>query len=192
MVAFIDPRRSKVDIAQATGRAMRQSKATGKTTGYIVVPLFLEQRKGESEEKALKRSGFEDVAMVIAAMQEQDEDLIDIIRELRQEKGEGKPFQPRHLAEKIEVLGPSISLRRLTAAIEVAVVDRLGVSWDEMYGRLVSYARQHGDCLVRSPTEPTTAAVLGIGSATNGPDVRFYRWNASNGWHPYRDGHGGP
>ena len=54
MVAFIDPRRSKVDIAQATGRAMRQSKATGKTTGYIVVPLFLEQKKGESEEKALR------------------------------------------------------------------------------------------------------------------------------------------
>jgi superfamily II DNA or RNA helicase len=28
MVAFVDPRKSKIDIAQAAGRAMRQSKAT--------------------------------------------------------------------------------------------------------------------------------------------------------------------
>ena len=51
MVVF-DPRGSKVDIAQATGRAMRQSKATGKTTGYIVVPVFLEKAKNESEQEA--------------------------------------------------------------------------------------------------------------------------------------------
>lgn len=150
MVAFIDPRRSKVDIAQATGRAMRQSKATGKTTGYIVVPLFLEQKKGESEEHALKRSGFEDVAMVIAAMQEQDEDLIDVIRELRQEKGEGKPFNPRLLLEKLEVVGPEISLNSLSRAIAVQVVERLGEPWDQMYGRLLQYARVHGTVEVPS------------------------------------------
>jgi predicted helicase len=147
MVAFIDPRRSRIDIAQATGRAMRQSQATGKTTGYIVVPLFLEQQKGETSEQALERSGFEDVAMVIAAMQEQDEDLVDIIRQLRTEKGEGKPINPRALAEKIEVLGPTIALSELRAAVSVAVVDRLGTSWDEMYGHLVAYLRipRHGE-----------------------------------------------
>jgi predicted helicase len=32
MVAFLSPRRSRVDIVQATGRAMRRSP--GKTTGY--------------------------------------------------------------------------------------------------------------------------------------------------------------
>jgi superfamily II DNA or RNA helicase len=49
MVAFVDPRKSKIDIAQAAGRAMRQSKATNKKLGYIVVPLFIEQKKGETE-----------------------------------------------------------------------------------------------------------------------------------------------
>jgi 2-oxoglutarate dehydrogenase complex dehydrogenase (E1) component-like enzyme len=44
MVAFVDPRKSKIDIAQAAGRAMRQSKATNKRLGYIVVPLFVEQQ----------------------------------------------------------------------------------------------------------------------------------------------------
>ena len=165
MVAFIDPRRSRIDIAQATGRAMRQSQATGKTTGYIVVPLFLEQQKGETSEQALERSGFEDVAMVIAAMQEQDEDLVDIIRQLRTEKGEGKPINPRALAEKIEVLGPTIALSELRAAVSVAVVDRLGTSWDEMYGHLVAYFRSNGDCLV--PVRYKTEEGYRLGSWVN-------------------------
>jgi predicted helicase len=37
MVAFIDPRYSKIDIAQATGRAMRKPRGSDKTLGYIVV-----------------------------------------------------------------------------------------------------------------------------------------------------------
>ena len=64
MVVFVDPRKSKIDIAQAAGRAMRQSKATNKKLGYIVVPLFIEQKKGETEAGALARSGFDEVAMV--------------------------------------------------------------------------------------------------------------------------------
>lgn len=41
MVAFLSPKRSMVDIVQAAGRAMR--KAVGKTTGYILVPIFLDR-----------------------------------------------------------------------------------------------------------------------------------------------------
>jgi predicted helicase len=41
MVAFIDPRQSKVDIVQAVGRAMRKPRGvTTKTVGYVSVPLF--------------------------------------------------------------------------------------------------------------------------------------------------------
>jgi predicted helicase len=41
MVAFIDPRQSRIDIAQAVGRAMRKPRgATTKTVGYVVVPLL--------------------------------------------------------------------------------------------------------------------------------------------------------
>ena len=40
-VAFIDPRRSPIDIAQAVGRAIRKSE--DKTVGTIVLPVFIEQ-----------------------------------------------------------------------------------------------------------------------------------------------------
>jgi superfamily II DNA or RNA helicase len=148
MVAFIDPRHSRVDIAQATGRAMRKPYGSDKKVGYIVIPLFLERKKGETLEEALKRSEFGDVADVLNALQEQDEDLVQIIRELQEAKGRGEIFDPRRLSEKIEVLGPSIELSALSANIYAEIVDTIGVSWDEWYGRLKLYKEREGHCRV--------------------------------------------
>src|SRR5206468_330237 len=105
MVAFIDPRHSRVDIAQATGRAMRKPRELSKEVGYVVIPLFLDRRSGETLEEALKRSEFDDVADVLNAMQEQDEDLVQIIRELQEAKGRAGIFDPQKLSEKVEVHG---------------------------------------------------------------------------------------
>ena len=40
-VAFIDPKRSMVDIIQAVGRVIR--KAAGKPLGTIVIPVFIDE-----------------------------------------------------------------------------------------------------------------------------------------------------
>jgi superfamily II DNA or RNA helicase len=148
MVAFIDPRHSRVDIAQVTGRAMRKPRGLNKEIGYVVIPLFLERKSGETLEEALKRSEFGDVANVLNALQEQDEDLVQVIRELREEKGRGEVFNPRRFSEKVEVLGPSIELSNLQSSILAEIVDSIGVSWDEWYGRLSLYKEREGHCVV--------------------------------------------
>ena len=148
MVAFVDPRKSKIDIAQAAGRAMRQSKATNKKLGYIVVPLFIEQKKNETEAEALARSGFDEVAMVLGAMLENDDDLVDLIREMKEAKGRGDKFNPKSLHEKIEVIGPAIDLDELRRSIDVEIVDRLGMGWDEWYGLLQRFHKREGHCRV--------------------------------------------
>ena len=79
MVAFLTPKRSRVDIVQATGRAMR--KAPGKTTGYVLVPLFVEQAQGETIEEALARTEFDEIWNVLQAMQEQDDMLAETIHQ---------------------------------------------------------------------------------------------------------------
>ena len=147
MVAFIDPRHSKIDIAQATGRAMRKPGRSDKEVGYVVVPLFLDRTTGETQE-ALERSDFADVVDVLNAMQEQDEDLVQIIRELQEAKGRGEVFDPSRLAERIEVLGPSIELSTLRSNIIAEVVETIGISWDEMFGRLVLFRDKHQHCRV--------------------------------------------
>ena len=149
MVAFIDPKRSRIDIAQAAGRAMRQSKATNKKLGYIVVPLFIEQKKGETEAKALARTGFDEVAMVLTAMLENDDDLVDLIREMQEANGRGEKFNPKRLHEKIKVLGPAIDLDELRRGIDIEIVDRLGTSWDRWFGLLQNFCKREGHCRVK-------------------------------------------
>ena len=148
MVAFVDPRKSKIDIAQAAGRAMRQSKATNKKLGYIVVPLFIEQKKGETEAEAFTRAGFDEVAEVLGAMLDSDDDLIDTIKEMQEARGRGDKFNPRQLHEKIQVIGPAINLDKLTQSIDVEIVERLGVSWDHWFGLLQKFHEREGHCLV--------------------------------------------
>ena len=148
MVAFVDPRKSKIDIAQAAGRAMRQSKATNKKLGYIVVPLFIEQKKGETEAEAFTRAGFDEVAEVLGAMLESDDDLVDTIKELQEARGRGDKFNPRQLHQKIEVIGPAINLDKLTQSIDVEILDRLGLSWDHWFGLLQNFHARKGHCRV--------------------------------------------
>ena len=149
MVAFLDPKQGRIDIAQATGRAMRKPQgASTKTMGYVVVPLFAADFDQHSLDEAIESEGFDQVADVLNALQEQDEDLIDIIRELRERKGEGKPFDLTRLREKVEVFGPAVDLERLNASISIAIADRIGNSWDEWYGQLKDYQQREGHCRV--------------------------------------------
>ena len=148
MVAFVDPRKSKIDIAQAAGRAMRQCKATNKKLGYIVVPLFIEQKKGETEAEAFTRAGFDEVAEVLAAMLESDDDLVETIKEMQEARGRGDKFNPRQLHDKIEVIGPAINLDKLTQSIDVEILNQLGVSWDRSYGLLKKFKKDYGHCRV--------------------------------------------
>ena len=146
MVAFIDPRQSNVDITQAVGRAMRKPRGvTTKTVGYVLVPLFAGM-DGESLDDAIKTEKFDAIADVLNALQEHDEELVDIIRELQQRKGEREVFNPKRLLEKVEFIGPVVGYDELVQSISVAISDRLGTSWDEWYGRLVKFKEREGHC----------------------------------------------
>jgi hypothetical protein len=148
MVAFIDPRQSKIDIAQAIGRAMRKPRNGTKTHGYIVVPVYAENSDTASLEEAIKGEGFDSIALILGALLEQDEELVDIIRELKQDRGEGKPFNPQRLKERVELIGPYLQLETLTKSVNLSVLDRLGLAWDEWYGRLQNFRAIEGHSLV--------------------------------------------
>jgi len=152
MVAFISPRKSKVDIVQATGRAMR--KSPGKEFGYVMVPLFLEQAANETIEEALHRTGFDDIWELLAAMREQDDVLTDIIREMRVEKGKTGGYDESRFRERVEVLGPSLLLEVIRGAITAECLEYLGATWDEWFGMLLAYVKREGNC--RVPTNYRT------------------------------------
>ena len=44
-IVFADPRKSRVDIVQALGRALR--KKEGKDWGYVILPVVYDEETGE-------------------------------------------------------------------------------------------------------------------------------------------------
>jgi len=148
MVAFLAPKRSRIDIVQATGRAMR--KEGGKTAGYILLPLFLEQATGESVEEAIERTEFDEVFYVLQAMQEQDSVLADIIHQMREERGRTGGYDDSRFREKIAFLGPELTLDILTKSIVTKCIEKLGNTWDEHYGELRAFWEKYGHSNVPS------------------------------------------
>ena len=146
MVAFLSPRRSRVDIVQATGRAMRRS--VGKDLGYVLVPLYLEQALGESIEDAVKRTEFDEIWDILQSLQEQDEVLAEVISNYGEQIGQGKGFNDKGYADKIEFLGPLLQLEELKAAVTTRCLDGLYSSWDSWYGKLKSFKEEFGHCNV--------------------------------------------
>ena len=160
-VSFIDPRKSQVDIVQATGRAMRKALHT-KKYGYIFIPLYVEQQKGETAEEAVERSDYAQIADVLNAMREHDNDLEETITAIGVARGENPKGSVRggFLGEKVRIIGPSVGIECLEKAIKTKLVDRLIASWDFRFGELRAFHRTKGHCLVKQsfPANPSLGA----------------------------------
>ncbi len=148
MVAFLSPRRSRVDIVQATGRAMRRSP--GKTTGYVLVPLFVEQAADESVEAAVSRTDFDEVWDVLHSLQEQDDVLAELIQNLGEQKGSGQGFNDTGFAERVDFAGVQIGLEDLRNAVTTRCFESLISSWDKYFGKLVAFKARFGHCNVKT------------------------------------------
>ncbi|KKQ10928.1 MAG: Type III restriction protein res subunit, partial [candidate division TM6 bacterium GW2011_GWF2_36_6] len=158
MVAFISPKRSQIDIIQATGRAMRKSE--GKEYGYILIPIFLELASGENLEQAFEKTQFDDIWNVLQTLQEHDESLFEIISQMREDIGRTGGFDDSRLREKIEFLAPEVQLLVLKNAITTKIVEKLGSTWDERFGELCKFKEKNRDCNV--PKDYAKNPSLGI------------------------------
>ena len=148
MVAFLSPRRSRVDIVQATGRAMR--RVPGKTIGYVLLPLYVELAKGESVEDAVRRTDFDEVWDVLQSLQEQDEVLAELIRDAGEQKGRGTGFDDRGFGDRVDFGGPRLSLENLRRAVTTRCLENLYSSWDHWLGRLKAFKERFGHCNVET------------------------------------------
>ena len=105
-VVFADPKKSTVDIVQAAGRAMRQSTATGKEFGYILLPLIIPE---ETDLKDFAEdTNFKDIARVVTSLSTQDER----ISEQLQLRAKGKRVTPSDI---IQIEGEVFDLANIKA-----------------------------------------------------------------------------
>ena len=182
-VAFIDPRRSEVDIVQAVGRAIRKSDT--KNVGTIVIPVFIDT--DEDAELALDSSVFKPVWDVIKALRAHDTELGEQLDELRRELGRrgGKPKLP----SKIHVDVPATVGLDFVDAFDVRLVDATTASWEFWFGLLERYVAENETALVPVPYKMDGYRLGGWcsdqrGKASRGElsDKCMERLNALPGW----------
>ena len=142
-VAFIDPRRSEVDIVQAVGRAIRL--APDKTVGTIVIPVFIDT--DEDPEIALKSSAFKPVWDVIKALRSHDDELGKRLDELRQELGRLRKPPEFDDDSKIHFDLPRVGMD-FARAFKVRLVKETTASWEFWLGLLQQFVAHNGDARV--------------------------------------------
>lgn len=142
MVALIDPRTSAIDIAQTAGRAMRPSP--GKKFGYVMVPLFVESRSGESVEDAIARSGFSEVIQVLNGMREADDQFALEIRQAATDLGHLGTETRLLLNTKVEIIGPLLKIADLKKAVSTRIIEEIGLTWDARLGQLRRFKERFG------------------------------------------------
>jgi superfamily II DNA or RNA helicase len=143
-VAFIDPRRSEVDIIQAVGRSIRL--AADKKIGTIVIPVFIEA--GDDPDAALDASAFKPVWDVIRALRAHDDELGEHLDELRRELGRGKTRLPTSPDTRIHLLLPERIGSDFVDAFDVRLVEQTTESWEFWLGLLQSFVAREGHTLV--------------------------------------------
>jgi superfamily II DNA or RNA helicase len=141
-VAFIDPRRSEVDIVQAVGRAIR--KAENKKVGTIVIPVYISSEA--DPEAALDDSAFKPVWDVIRALRAHDADLAEQLDSLRRELGNGASAVT--IPPELHLDLPARIGVDFASAFNVRLVEQATASWEFWFGTVETYVTEHGDAAV--------------------------------------------
>ena len=81
-VAFLEPRKSPIDVIQAVGRAMRT--VPGKEIGYIICPIVIPPQADPEEwlQTSSKEDGWQELGQILLALRAHDERIEDQLSEL--------------------------------------------------------------------------------------------------------------
>ena len=152
-VAFADPRKSQVDIVQAVGRAMRQPMGkSAKTTGYIILPVYLTKKELNDPEAAVESSAFQPVLQVLRALKDHDPFMARFMAKILVAKGK-KPHQKAGgITEILEVftgneLDKELS-RQLVNAVHLRTLEVSAGLFEHRFAVLEEYKTREGHCRV--------------------------------------------
>ena len=136
-ICFVDPKRSTTDIIQSVGRVMRRSE--GKLTGYIIIPLFINDIDQIDDE--LDKTRYKYIWEIIKALMLHDEYLSETIKKLRIELGQRKKSTRDNKGLELpkEIVISEDLKNTFAEDIEITLIQGLTEDWYETYGTLKQF-----------------------------------------------------
>jgi superfamily II DNA or RNA helicase len=152
-VAFVDPRKSQVDIVQAVGRAMRKPRgASSKTTGYIILPVFLSKADLKDPETAVEGSAFAPVLQVLRALKAHDPFRAPFFAKILVEQGKRPHKKGEGIDEILQVsIGKELDralAKRLEQAVQLRAVEVAADRFEFWLALLERFAQREGHTAV--------------------------------------------
>lgn len=141
-VAFIDPRRSVVDVVQAVGRAIRLHP--DKKVGTIVLPVFVDAAEGGDP---LSDAALDTVWEVVRALRAHDDTLAAEFDAGRRALGR-RPADSPELPDRFVFDLPGELGAAFARAVRVRVLEVGADRWNLGLGYLEGYVDAHGDARV--------------------------------------------
>lgn len=142
MVGLMSPRDSAIDIVQIIGRALR--KASGKTTGYIFLPIRLTINDNEELSQAISRTNMDHVWRVIKSLSDQDEEISLQFSAARREYINKGVIGNYDWFSKIQIQAPEEIKDHFRRLLEIQVVKRFTESWTVNFEQLKIYIDKSG------------------------------------------------
>ena len=135
-VCFTDPKRSKVDIVQAAGRALRLAK--GKKFGYILIPIFVPD--GADFIESSEEQGYDDVSITVRALATSDKRIVEYLRAIsegRKPRG-GSPIDGKISINQLH----KIEADEFDKAIKLKVWDKVAKGNWRSFEEIKKFARE--------------------------------------------------
>ena len=113
-IVFADPRKSKVDIVQALGRALR--KKDGKDWGYVILPVIYD---GETNE--IDNDNFNEILSIVRGLAANDERIIEYFKD----KSLGKGKERSGGAEVFTMISDTLSESDFAEQLNIRIWEKL-------------------------------------------------------------------
>jgi superfamily II DNA or RNA helicase len=115
-IVFADPRKSKVDIVQALGRALR--KKEGKDWGYVILPVIYDDVTHE-----IDNENFNEILAIVRGLASNDERIVEYFKD----KNNDQPIKQSDKGEQFhfDVFSDSIDVEELSSQLQIKLWEKL-------------------------------------------------------------------
>jgi hypothetical protein len=119
-IIFSDPRKSKVDIVQALGRALR--KKEGKDWGYVILPIIYDDTTQE-----IDNDNFQEILSIVRGLASNDERIVEFFKD-KEQKNNKKEIKEGQF--HLEVFSDYMDASELASQLQIKLWEKLSrFSW---------------------------------------------------------------
>ena len=115
-IVFSDPRKSKVDIVQALGRALR--KKEGKDWGYVILPVVYDDATQE-----IDNENFNEILAIVRGLAANDDRIIEYFKDKKETTKQ--PKEPKSAQFQFEVFSDYVDANLLASQLQVKLWEKL-------------------------------------------------------------------